>query len=492
MSKDANANFILKEIKNRLTFLNDVGLSYLTLARATATLSGGESQRIRLATQIGSCLMGVMYILDEPSIGLHQRDNDMLIKTLKHLRDLGNTVIVVEHDEDTMREADFIVDIGPRAGVHGGKVVFAGSVEDIKKCDDSITGLYLSGKKSITIPDKRRQGNGKFIEIIGAKENNLKNISVKFPLETFTTVTGVSGSGKSTLVNEILYNGLKFKLNNSMEKVGKHENILGAEYIDKIINIDQSPIGRTPRSNPATYIGLFTDIRELFAMTNQAKIKGFNSSRFSFNIKGGRCEACKGDGILKIEMHFLPDVYVPCEICKGKRYNLETLAVKYKDKNIYDVLEMTIDEGLQFFNNVTKIRDKLQTLVDVGLGYVKIGQSATTLSGGEAQRLKLASELRKKATGKTLYILDEPTTGLHTADVEKLLEVLQRLVDKGNTIVVIEHNLDVINNADYVIDMGPESGDNGGEVIAIGTPEDIVKNNKSYTGKYILKNNLKK
>ena len=483
---------ILKEIKNRLTFLNDVGLSYLTLARATATLSGGESQRIRLATQIGSCLMGVMYILDEPSIGLHQRDNDMLIKTLKHLRDLGNTVIVVEHDEDTMREADFIVDIGPRAGIHGGEVMFAGSVEDIQKCDDSITGLYLSGKKSITIPDKRRQGNGKFIEIIGAKENNLKNISVKFPLETVTAVTGVSGSGKSTLVNEILYNGLKSKLNNSIEKVGKHENILGAEYIDKIINIDQSPIGRTPRSNPATYIGLFTDIRELFATTNQAKIKGFNSSRFSFNIKGGRCEACKGDGILKIEMHFLPDVYVPCEICKGKRYNLETLAVKYKDKNIYDVLEMTIDEGLQFFNNVPKIRDKLQTLVDVGLGYVKIGQSATTLSGGEAQRLKLASELRKKATGKTLYILDEPTTGLHTADVEKLLEVLQRLVDKGNTVVVIEHNLDVINNADYVIDLGPESGDEGGEVIAMGTPEDIVKNHKSYTGKYILKNNLKR
>ena len=478
---------ILKEINNRLRFLEDVGLKYLTLSRATGSLSGGESQRIRLATQIGSCLMGVMYILDEPSIGLHQRDNDMLIKTLKHLRDIGNTVIVVEHDEDTMNAADFIVDIGPGAGVNGGNVVFSGSVEDIKKSENSITGMYLSGRKKIAIPEKRRKGNGNYIEILGAKENNLKNISVKFPLGTFIAVTGVSGSGKSTLINEILYKGLMSKISSSRIKAGKHKDITGTENIDKIIDIDQSPIGRTPRSNPATYIGLFTDIRELFASTNQAKLKGFNSSRFSFNVKGGRCEFCKGDGIIKIEMHFLPDVYVPCEVCGGRRYNLETLSVKYKDKNIYDVLEMTIEEGLEFFNNIPKIKNKLQTLFDVGLGYVKIGQPATTLSGGEAQRLKLASELHKKSTGKTLYILDEPTTGLHTADVEKLLLVLQKLIDKGNTVVVIEHNIDVINNSDYVIDLGPEGGEAGGRVIAKGTPEEIAKNKKSYTGRYILK-----
>ena len=478
---------ILKEINNRLRFLEDVGLKYLTLSRATGSLSGGESQRIRLATQIGSCLMGVMYILDEPSIGLHQRDNDMLIKTLKHLRDIGNTVIVVEHDEDTMNAADFIVDIGPGAGVNGGNVVFSGSVEDIKKSENSITGMYLSGRKKIAIPEKRRKGNGNYIEILGAKENNLKNISVKFPLGTFIAVTGVSGSGKSTLINEILYKGLMSKISSSRIKAGKHKDITGTENIDKIIDIDQSPIGRTPRSNPATYIGLFTDIRELFASTNQAKLKGFNSSRFSFNVKGGRCEFCKGDGIIKIEMHFLPDVYVPCEVCGGRRYNLETLSVKYKDKNIYDVLEMTIEEGLEFFNNIPKIKNKLQTLFDVGLGYVKIGQPATTLSGGEAQRLKLASELHKKSTGKTLYILDEPTIGLHTADVEKLLLVLQKLIDKGNTVVVIEHNIDVINNSDYVIDLGPEGGEAGGRVIAKGTPEEIAKNKKSYTGRYILK-----
>lgn len=477
---------ILKEIKNRLVFLKDVGLEYLTLSRPTATLSGGESQRIRLATQIGSYLMGVMYILDEPSIGLHQRDNDMLIKTLKKLRDIGNTVIVVEHDEETMKEADFIVDIGPGAGVNGGKVVFAGSLEDIKKSDRSITGLYLSGKKTIKIPEKRRVGNENYIEVIKASENNLKNISVKFPLGTFISVTGVSGSGKSTLVNQVLYKGLKSKLGENRLKPGKHKDILGFENIDKIIDIDQAPIGRTPRSNPATYIGLFSDIRELFASTNQAKLKGFGSSRFSFNIKGGRCEACKGDGILKIEMHFLPDVYVPCEVCKGKRYNLETLAVKYKDKNIYDVLEMSVEEGLEFFDKIPKIKNKLQTLFDVGLGYIKLGQPATTLSGGEAQRLKLASELYKKSTGKTLYILDEPTTGLHTADVEVLLKVLQKLVDKGNTVIVIEHNLDVINNSDYIIDLGPEGGEDGGQVIATGTPEEIKKNKISYTGKYIL------
>ncbi len=479
---------IIKEIKNRLGFLKDVGLSYLTLARPAATLSGGESQRIRLATQIGSSLMGVMYVLDEPSIGLHQRDNEKLIGTLKHLRDMGNTVIVVEHDEDTMNNADYIVDIGPGAGVNGGEVVFAGSVEEIKKDENSLTGLYLSGKKKIGVPQNRRKGNGNFLEVVGAFENNLKNISVKFPLASFIAVTGVSGSGKSTLVNQVLYNGLKLKLERVDTKIGKYKNILGSEYVDKIIDIDQSPIGRTPRSNPATYTGLFTDIRELFASTNQAKLKGFKSSRFSFNVKGGRCESCKGDGIIKIEMHFLPDVYVPCEVCKGKRYNLETLAVTYKDKNIHDVLEMTVEEGLSFFDNIPKIKNKLQTLFDVGLGYVKMGQPATTLSGGEAQRLKLASELYKNSTGKTLYILDEPTTGLHAADVEKLLEVLQRLVDKGNTVVVIEHNLDVINNSDYVIDLGPEGGDQGGRVVAQGTPEEVKENSKSHTGKYILRN----
>lgn len=476
---------ILKEIKSRLQFLKDVGLPYLTLSRATATLSGGESQRIRLATQIGSSLMGVIYILDEPSIGLHQRDNHMLIKTLKHLRDLGNTVIVVEHDEDTMNAADFIVDVGPGAGVNGGKIVFAGTVDEIKKCKDSITGLYLSGKNKISIPANRRKGNGKFIEVINASENNLKNISVKIPLATFTVVTGVSGSGKSTFVNEILYKGLQYKLNNFKFKAGKHKDIIGYKNIDKIIDIDQSPIGRTPRSNPATYTGLFTDIRELFAATNQAKLKGFNSSRFSFNVKGGRCEACKGDGIIKIEMHFLPDVFIPCEVCNGMRYNAETLAVKYKDKNIYDVLEMTVEEALKFFYNIPKIKNKLQTLFDVGLGYIKIGQPGTTLSGGEAQRLKLASELYKKSTGKTLYILDEPTTGLHTADVEKLLFVLQKIVDMGNSVVVIEHNLDVIKNADYIIDLGPEGGDEGGSVVAVGTPEEIAKVKNSYTGNFI-------
>ena len=479
------AENILKEIKSRLQFLKDVGLPYLTLARAAGTLSGGESQRIRLATQIGSSLMGVIYILDEPSIGLHQRDNHMLIETLKHLKDLGNTVIVVEHDEDTMEAADFIVDVGPGAGVNGGKIVFAGTVDEIKKCEKSITGLYLSGKNKILVPTNRRKGNGKFIKVINASENNLKNISVKIPLGTFTVVTGVSGSGKSTLVNEILYKGLQCKLNNFRLKAGKHKEIIGYENIDKIIDIDQSPIGRTPRSNPATYTGLFTDIRELFAATNQAKLKGFNSSRFSFNVKGGRCEACKGDGIIKIEMHFLPDVFVPCEVCNGMRYNAETLAVKYKDKNIYDVLEMTVEEALKFFYNIPKIKNKLQTLFDVGLGYIKIGQPGTTLSGGEAQRLKLASELYKKSTGKTLYILDEPTTGLHTADVEKLLFVLQKIVDTGNTVVVIEHNLDVIKNADYIIDLGPEGGNEGGDVVAVGTPEEIAQVEKSYTGQFI-------
>ena len=479
------ADQIFKELNKRLQFLMDVGLSYLTLSRSAGTLSGGEAQRIRLATQIGSGLTGVLYILDEPSIGLHQRDNDRLLATLRKLRDLGNTLIVVEHDEDTMEAADFIVDVGPGAGVNGGKIVFAGTVDEIKKCEKSITGLYLSGKNKILVPTNRRKGNGKFIKVINASENNLKNISVKIPLGTFTVVTGVSGSGKSTLVNEILYKGLQCKLNNFRLKAGKHKEIIGYENIDKIIDIDQSPIGRTPRSNPATYTGLFTDIRELFAATNQAKLKGFNSSRFSFNVKGGRCEACKGDGIIKIEMHFLPDVFVPCEVCNGMRYNAETLAVKYKDKNIYDVLEMTVEEALKFFYNIPKIKNKLQTLFDVGLGYIKIGQPGTTLSGGEAQRLKLASELYKKSTGKTLYILDEPTTGLHTADVEKLLFVLQKIVDIGNTVVVIEHNLDVIKNADYIIDLGPEGGNEGGDVVAVGTPEEIAQVEKSYTGQFI-------
>ena len=476
---------ILKEIRARLGFLQSVGLEYLTLARSASTLSGGESQRIRLATQIGSSLMGVLYILDEPSIGLHQKDNHKLIATLKRLRDIGNTLIVVEHDEDTMRAADFIVDIGPGAGVHGGEVVCAGTLEDIISCEKSITGQYLSGKKKVEVPAVRRKGNGKYIEIVGATENNLKNISVRIPLGTFTGVTGVSGSGKSSLINEILYKRLAGDLNGARIRPGKHKDILGIDQLDKVIEIDQSPIGRTPRSNPATYTGVFTDIRTLFATTNQAKMRGYTSSRFSFNVKGGRCEACEGDGIIKIEMHFLPDIFVPCEVCKGKRYNRETLEVKYKDKNIYDVLEMTVEEGLEFFDKLPKIKRKLQTLYDVGLGYIKIGQPATTLSGGEAQRVKLAAELCRKPTGKTIYILDEPTTGLHTADVHKLIEVLQTLVDAGNTVVFIEHNLDVIKTADYLIDLGPDGGDNGGQVIFCGTPEEMVKCEQSYTGQYL-------
>ena len=476
---------ILKEIRARLGFLQSVGLEYLTLARSASTLSGGESQRIRLATQIGSSLMGVLYILDEPSIGLHQKDNHKLIDTLKRLRDIGNTLIVVEHDEDTMRAADYIVDIGPGAGVHGGEVVCAGSLEDIISCEKSITGQYLSGKKKVEVPAIRRKGNGKYIEIVGATENNLKNISVKIPLGTFTGVTGVSGSGKSSLINEILYKRLAGDLNGARIRPGKHKDILGIDQLDKVIEIDQSPIGRTPRSNPATYTGVFTDIRNLFASTNQAKMRGYTSSRFSFNVKGGRCEACEGDGIIKIEMHFLPDIFVPCEVCKGKRYNRETLEVKYKDKSIYDVLEMTVEEGLAFFDSLPKIKRKLQTLYDVGLGYIKIGQPATTLSGGEAQRIKLAAELCRKPTGKTIYILDEPTTGLHTADVHKLIEVLQTLVDAGNTVIFIEHNLDVIKTADYLIDLGPDGGDNGGQVVFAGTPEELVQCEQSYTGQYL-------
>ena len=480
---------IIKEILERLGFLSSVGLDYLTLARSAGTLSGGESQRIRLATQIGSSLMGVLYILDEPSIGLHQRDNTKLLETLKKLRDLGNTLIVVEHDEDTMYEADCIVDIGPGAGVHGGDVVCVGDVEEIKKCENSITGQYLSGKKQIPVPKERRKGNGKNIKIIGAKENNLKNINVTIPLGEFVCVTGVSGSGKSSLVNEILHKKLAAELNGAKKFAGEHKRIEGIENLDKIISIDQSPIGRTPRSNPATYTGVFTDIRELFASTQDAKIRGFTASRFSFNVKGGRCEACQGDGIVKIEMHFLADIYVPCEVCKGARYNRETLEVKYKGKTIYDILEMTVDEGLVFFDAVPKIKRKLQTLYDVGLGYIRIGQSATTLSGGEAQRVKLSTELSKRATGKTIYILDEPTTGLHTADVHRLIDVFQKLVDNGNSVVVIEHNLDVIKTADYIIDLGPEGGDKGGKIVASGTPEEIVKVKGSYTGKY-LKNKL--
>ncbi|MCI9406555.1 MAG: excinuclease ABC subunit UvrA [Oscillospiraceae bacterium] len=476
---------ILKEIRARLGFLQSVGLEYLTLARSASTLSGGESQRIRLATQIGSSLMGVLYILDEPSIGLHQRDNHKLISTLKRLRDIGNTLIVVEHDEDTMRASDYIVDIGPGAGVHGGEVVCSGTLDEILSCENSITGQYLSGKRKVEVPAVRRKGNGKFIEIVGAAENNLKNISVKIPLGTFTGVTGVSGSGKSSLINEILYKRLAGDLNGTRVRPGKHQDILGIEQLDKVIEINQSPIGRTPRSNPATYTGVFTDIRNLFASTNQAKMHGYTSSRFSFNVKGGRCEACEGDGIIKIEMHFLPDIFVPCEVCKGKRYNRETLEVKYKDKSIYDVLEMTVEEGLAFFDNLPKIKRKLQTLFDVGLGYIKIGQPATTLSGGEAQRVKLAAELCRKPTGKTIYILDEPTTGLHTADVHKLIEVLQTLVDTGNTVIFIEHNLDVIKTADYLVDLGPEGGDQGGQVVFCGTPEELVKCKKSYTGQYL-------
>lgn len=481
------ANPIIKEISSRLEFLKSVGLEYLTLSRSAGTLSGGESQRIRLATQIGSSLMGVLYILDEPSIGLHQRDNDKLLQTLKHLRDIGNTVIVVEHDEDTMYAADYVVDIGPGAGVHGGNVVCTGSVDKIKKCKESITGQYLSGAKKIDIPVNRRSGNGSKIKILGAKENNLKNIDVNIPLGTFVCVTGVSGSGKSSLINEILYKHLSHKLNGSKLRAGKHKDIIGIENLDKVIDINQSPIGRTPRSNPATYTGVFTDIRELYASTPEAKVKGFGSGRFSFNVKGGRCEACQGDGIIKIEMHFLPDIYVPCEVCKGKRYNRETLEIKYKGKSIYDVLEMTVEEGLEFFSSIPKISRKLQTLVDVGLGYIKIGQPATTLSGGEAQRVKLASELSKRSTGKTMYILDEPTTGLHIADVHKLIDILQKLVESGNTVVVIEHNLDLIKTADYIIDLGPEGGDKGGSIVACGTPEEVCKVKQSYTGMYLKK-----
>ena len=481
------ADRVLKEITERLGFLQSVGLEYLTLSRSASTLSGGESQRIRLATQIGSYLVGVLYILDEPSIGLHQRDNDKLIATLKRLRDLGNTLIVVEHDDETMLAADYIVDIGPGAGRHGGEVVFAGTVEDMMKCDASITGQYLSGKKKIPVPKERRKGDGRYLEIKGAAENNLKNIDVKLPLGVFTAITGVSGSGKSSLVNEILYKKLAHELNGARTKAGKHEDMIGIEQLDKVIDINQSPIGRTPRSNPATYTGVFTDIREVFAQTNEAKMRGYNSGRFSFNVKGGRCEACEGDGIIKIEMHFLPDIYVPCEVCKGKRYNRETLEIKYKGKTIYDILEMTVEEGLQFFANHQKISRKLQTLYDVGLGYVKIGQPATTLSGGEAQRVKLASELSRRPTGRTIYILDEPTTGLHADDVNKLIQVLQKLVDSGNTVVVIEHNLDVIKTADYIIDLGPEGGDKGGEVVVCGTPEEVVQCERSYTGRYLKK-----
>ena len=478
---------ILKEIKERLGFLKSVGLEYLTLSRSSGTLSGGESQRIRLATQIGSSLMGVLYILDEPSIGLHQRDNDKLLGTLCHLRDLGNTVIVVEHDEDTMLAADHIIDIGPGAGVHGGNVVFNGKVADILKSEDSITGQYLSGRRKVEVPEKRRKGNGKKLKIIGAAQNNLKNINVDIPLGELVCVTGVSGSGKSSLINEILYKYLASHLNGAKTKPGKFKDIKGVEELDKVIQINQSPIGRTPRSNPATYTGLFTDIRELYASTQDAKIRGFNAGRFSFNVKGGRCEACQGDGILKIEMHFLPDIYVPCDVCKGKRYNRETLEIKYKGKSISDVLDMTVEEGLEFFSNIPKIQRKLQTLQEVGLGYIKIGQPSTTLSGGEAQRVKLATELSKRSTGRTIYILDEPTTGLHIADVHMLINVLQKLVDSGNTVVVIEHNLDLIKTADHIIDIGPEGGNNGGTIVAQGTPEKITTVEASYTGQYLKK-----
>ena len=476
---------IIKEINERLNFLKSVGLGYLTLSRSSGTLSGGESQRIRLATQIGSSLMGVLYILDEPSIGLHQRDNEKLLATLKRLRDLGNTVIVVEHDEDTMYAADCIVDVGPGAGIHGGEIVCVGDVEKIKQCPDSITGKYLSGERKVPVPEKRRKGNGLFLEVRGAAENNLKNINVKIPLGEFVCVTGVSGSGKSSLVNEILYKALARDLNRAKTIPGKHKEIKGMENLDKVIAIDQSPIGRTPRSNPATYTGVFTDIRMLYAATTDAKMRGFTPSRFSFNVKGGRCEACQGDGIIKIEMHFLSDVYVPCEVCKGKRYNRETLEVKYKGKSINDVLEMSVEEGMEFFSNIPKIYRKLKTLYEVGLGYIKLGQPATTLSGGEAQRVKLATELSKRSTGKTIYILDEPTTGLHIADVHRLVDVLQLLVDGGNTVVVIEHNLDLIKTADYLIDLGPEGGDGGGTIVAKGTPEQVAKVEKSFTGQYL-------
>ena len=476
---------IIREIKERLNFLNAVGLDYLSLSREAATLSGGEAQRIRLATQIGSSLTGVLYILDEPSIGLHQRDNEKLLGTLRHLRDLGNTLIVVEHDEDTMRAADYIVDIGPGAGVHGGELIAAGAVNDIINCENSITGQYLSGKKQIPVPEKRRKGNGHKLTVVGAKENNLKNINVEIPLGQFVAVTGVSGSGKSSLVNEINYKHLANELNKAKKRPGAFKAIKGTEFLDKVIDIDQSPIGRTPRSNPATYTGVFNDIRDLFAETPDAKIRGYKSNRFSFNVKGGRCEACQGDGIVKIEMHFLADIYVPCDVCGGQRYNRETLEVKFKGKSIFEVLEMTVDEGIEFFKQQPKIYRKLKTLSDVGLGYIKIGQPATTLSGGEAQRVKLATELMKRSTGKTIYILDEPTTGLHTADVHRLVHVLNALVDKGNTILVIEHNLDVIKTADYIIDLGPEGGKGGGTIIAKGTPEEVVKSKKSYTAKYL-------
>lgn len=481
------AKDVVKEIRERASFLKNVGLGYLTLSRKAGTLSGGEAQRIRLATQIGSALTGVLYVLDEPSIGLHQRDNDKLIATLRNLTDLGNTLIVVEHDEDTMRAADYIVDIGPAAGIHGGEIVAQGPVEEIIKNPNSITGKYLSGEIKIPVPETTREGNGNFVEVVGAKENNLKNINAKFPLGKFTCVTGVSGSGKSTLVNEILYKGLTHKINKSRVRPGDHKEILGTEHIDKIINIDQSPIGRTPRSNPATYTGVFDMIRDLFASTNEAKARGYKKGRFSFNVKGGRCEACKGDGILKIEMFFLPDVYVPCEVCKGERYNRETLQVKYKDKSIADVLDMNVEEALEFFENHASIKRKLESLMDVGLSYIKLGQPSTQLSGGEAQRIKLATELSKRPTGRTMYILDEPTTGLHSEDVRKLIEVLQRLADTGNTVVVIEHNLDVIKTADHIIDLGPEGGTMGGTIIATGRPVDICKVESSYTGQYLKK-----
>ena len=481
------AEQIIKEIRSRLGFLSSVGLQYLTLSRGAASLSGGESQRIRLATQIGSSLMGVLYILDEPSIGLHQRDNDKLLATLKQLRDLGNTLVVVEHDEDTMREADYIVDIGPGAGVHGGTVVTAGTPEEVMACEGSLTADYLTGRRKIPVPANRRKGNGHYLKVVGAKEHNLRNIDVEFPLGTFTCVTGVSGSGKSSLVNEILFKKLGADLNRTKTRAGKHERIEGEEFLDKVISIDQSPIGRTPRSNPATYTNLFNDIRELFASTPDAKSRGYNPGRFSFNTRGGRCEACTGDGLLKIEMHFLPDIYVPCEVCKGRRYNRETLEVRYKGKNIYEVLEMTVDEALPFFENLPKIYNRLKTLEEVGLGYVKLGQPSTELSGGEAQRVKLATELSKRSTGKTIYILDEPTTGLHSYDVHRLIEVLQRLVEGGNTVVVIEHNLDVIKTADHVIDLGPEGGDGGGQVVCTGTPEEVAACEGSYTGMYLKK-----
>ena len=481
------ADRILKEIKSRLGFLQSVGLGYLTLSRSAGTLSGGESQRIRLATQIGSSLMGVLYILDEPSIGLHQRDNDKLLATLQNLRDLGNTLLVVEHDEDTMRAADYLIDIGPGAGIHGGEVVAAGTPEEVMANPNSLTGQYLSGKKRIPVPETRRPGNGKSLKVIGAAENNLRHIDVEFPLGTFTVVTGVSGSGKSSLVNEILFKKLGVELNRMKVHPGRCDRIEGIEYLDKVVDIDQSPIGRTPRSNPATYTGLFNDIRDLFASTQEAKSRGYGPGRFSFNVRGGRCEACSGDGVLKIEMHFLPDIFVPCEVCKGRRYNRETLEVRYKGKNIADVLEMTVDEAVEFFAPLPRIRNKLQTLCDVGLGYVKLGQPSTELSGGEAQRVKLATELSKIATGKTIYILDEPTTGLHSYDVQRLIDVLQKLVDAGNTIVVIEHNLDVIKTADHIIDLGPEGGDGGGTIVCTGTPEEVAACPGSYTGQYLAR-----